>query len=429
MKDSKDELLADLLKSLYNEFLNYLQVTGKNRCITAITDGKLSIDFQIAIRDRNFSENFKVLSSLPSFNKVMEKTASIQGIPVKKVLESKNAIFINFFNELANYLNPPKYALSFDHRYCISNLTLDEERLSYVISNAACPNAYYEKKDKILIIFKNITSESDIEINENLKLVKLKTEDIDNRISGIYDSGKKWERVFSAFETNVEYIESNDVIPALSSLLRLYQKGDIKYQGIVQEAEHIIRGTIFVPYKIAYSTADYYENNPSVRDDAWQQYIISFERSLGFASFISENLQPIMKMPYSCKTYNMVSASPESLRIPLLFFVIESFFSDVNSELVYRISLYLTVLLKRDDDFRKEIQALYSIRSSIAHGDTSEADRKGVKMRNKNSDIMNITDYTETILIELWKVLLRMKWEPKDSGSTMSKLLLGTTKV
>jgi hypothetical protein len=326
---------------------------------------------------------------------------------------------------MANFLTPPKLSYVIKEKNNISTLNFDEERLAYIISNASCPSCYAEKKDKILLVFENIRIDSDIKISENLKLVKLTPLFIENKLSNRNDSGKMWERVYSAFETNIQFIENSDSIPALSTLLRLYQRGSIKFKTILQEANHLIRGDIFIPYKYSSSEFDYYENDLSIKGGGWTQYSIKQEDSQIFSNFISENIKPILEMPYSCRTYNMVSASPEKLRIPLLFFVIESFFSDVDSEVVFRISLYLTVILNKDEKFRKEIKSLYGVRSSIAHGDTKSAQGKITKMIKNNSNISNITVYTESILIELWKALLNMNWNPNKSGEMISELLLG----
>jgi hypothetical protein len=81
--------LADAVKSLYIEFTNYLNSSGKSGQIIAVYDGKLSIDFQIPIMNDKFNENLKILSNLPSFNTVIKKTSEIQGITEDKVLESQ----------------------------------------------------------------------------------------------------------------------------------------------------------------------------------------------------------------------------------------------------------------------------------------------------------------------------------------------------
>ncbi|MCR9982432.1 hypothetical protein NB610_10465 [Vibrio alginolyticus] len=110
----------------------------------------------------------------------------------------------------------------------------------------------------------------------------------------------------------------------------------------------------------------------------------------------------------------------------MLFFVIESFFADVNSEVVFRISLYVTVLLQESESFRNKIKDLYHVRSCIAHGDLSGAQKKIKAM--KIFGFTGATEQVEDILNRLWKVLLEKNWKPSQSAELMSSILLHQNK-
>jgi hypothetical protein len=427
MEVEKENSLSTVFKSLYSEFIEYLNKTGLSNRVLSVTNGKPSIDFQFTIQSMGGIEQaLDALTSLPSYSKVVEITAKMQCVPKEDVIRTKYGLFAYLFSDVANCVNPPKVSYNFSQARNFSGFYLDEIRLSHAILNAVSSGSCIERKNKYLLIFENLNINSNIKINDDINLIKLSRSEVDNKFSVRYDSDSKWSRVYSGFEIGEQYINNNDFIPVLSSLLRLYKKGDVRFKFIVQEAHHLIRGDIYVSYKNSYSELDYYEHVPSVKEDAWRQYLVKETESLEFSNFISKNLTPMMNMPHSCQMYNMVFSSPLHLQIPLLFFVIESFFSDVNSEVVFRIALYITVLLQEKEGFRKTIKDLYNVRSCIAHGDLASAQKKIKKM--KLSGFTGATELVEKILNNLWKVLLDKTWEPSKSAELMSALLLSSNK-
>ncbi len=100
----------------------------------------------------------------------------------------------------------------------------------------------------------------------------------------------------------------------------------------------------------------------------WREYHVTEEEEDEFARFISANLEKMRPMAHSCRMYNMTPSAPIQLRVPLLFFVIESFFEDVKAEVVFRIALYVTRILGEDNEFWENLKTLYEIRSGISHG-------------------------------------------------------------
>lgn len=415
--------LAGVFKSLYREFIEYLNQTGFSNRVLSVIDGKPTIDFQFTIQSMGGIERaLEALTSLPSYRELVKLTAALQGVSEEEVESTKYGLFSYLFSEVANCVNPPQISYNFTNGKGLSTLDLDEVRLSHAILNAVNPSSCIERNNKYLLIFENLNITSDIKINEDINLIKLSRDEVNEKLAGRYDPERKWARVYSAFEISETFLSNNELIPVLSTLLRLYKKGDVRFKFIAQDAHHLIRGNIYVSHKNSYSELDYYENAPSVRGDAWRQYLISESESQEFANFISQNLTPMLSMSHSCQMYNMVFSSPLHLRIPLLFFVIESFFSDVNSEVVFRIALYLTVLLQETEHFRKRIKDLYHVRSCIAHGDLAGAQKKIKSM--KLSGFTGAAEQVEEILNKLWKVLLDKKWKPSKSAETMSSILL-----
>ncbi|TOP26716.1 hypothetical protein [Vibrio parahaemolyticus] len=419
--------LSESFKALYCEFIDYLNRTGLSNRVLVVIDGKPTIDFQFTIQSMGgIDRALEILTALPSYSKVVELTAKLQGVPEDEVRKTRYGLFAYLFSDIANCVNPPQVSYAFSKSQDLSSWYLDEDRLSKAILEATTSGSCIERTNKYLIVFENVQIESDIKINEELTLIRLSRAEVKSKFTNRYDSDKKWERVYSAFEVSDTYLSNDGFIPVLSTLLRLYQKGDVRFKLIAQQAHHLIRGDIYINHKNGHSELDYYEHLPSVRNDAWRQYRINEAESSEFAKFVSENLLPMMTMSHSCQMYNMVSSSPLHLRIPLLFFVIESFFSDVSSEVVFRVALYVTVLLEEDAVFKKRINDLYHVRSCIAHGDLAAAKKRIQKM--KLSGFSGATELVEEILQKLWLELLVRAWEPNKSNELINAILLKSNK-
>lgn len=395
--------------------------------VLAVVDRKPTIDFQFTIQSMgSIDKALEILTALPSYSKVVELTAKLQGVTEDEVRKTQYGLFAYLFSDIANCVNPPQVSYVFSKSQNLSSLCIDEERLSKAILEATNSGSCIERKNNYLIVFENLQIESDIKINEEVTLIRLSRADVDSKFANRYDSDKNWERVYSAFEVSDDYLNNDKFIPVISTLLRLYQKGDVRFKLVAQRAHHLIRGDIYINHRNVHSELDYYEHTPYVRDDAWRQYRINEAKNSEFAKFISENLLPMMKMSHSCQMYNMVSSSPLHLRIPLLFFVIESFFSDVSSEVVFRVALYVTVILEEDVVFKKRVNDLYHVRSCIAHGDLAAAKAKIQRM--KLSGFSGATELVEEILHKLWKELLVREWKPNKSNELINTILLKSNK-
>ncbi|MFC1507835.1 hypothetical protein ACFL5R_01185 [Pseudomonadota bacterium] len=425
------ESLTTSFKSLYCEFVAYLNKTGLSNRIFSLMEGKPIIDFQFTIQSMGeFSEALDILCSLPSYPLVVKFVAEKQNVDEKEVEKSKYGLFSYIFSDLASYLTPPSVSYSFSKGNELNNIEFNEERLSHAILNAVNPGSYVEKKDKLLVVFENLKFNNNVEINDEIKLIKLSPDILKERFIGRYESDRKWSRVYGAFEIDKSLLENDNVIPVLSTLLRIYKSGDVRYKAIYQEANHFIRGDVFVNYKNSFSENDYYENTPSEQSEAWRQYDITKEELNDFSRFLAMNIKPMLAMSHSCRMYNMVFSSPLHLRVPLLFFVMESFFSDVDSEVVFRIALYVTNILNEDESFMSLLKKLYGVRSKIAHGDIEGARKQITKLYTSGtislSGFKGITEVVDGILNRLWKELLCRNWNPSNSSKMITEVLLSS---
>ena len=415
--------ISNCLKKLYLDFLNsdIIKLGYVHKMIKEGFQLGLTLGYHIDMSKYQIvEEKFKELPNYKSLIELLKKDGFENEINIF-------GIITYIFSDMLDYFEMCVTNYSFSQKNLITQLTFDESQLKEAILNSVCPASFSKKKDNFIIIFENLNIEDDFIINDSLEFIKLTKEDINKFNWQINNSS----RVYTALKIDKDLLANEDIIPILGTLFRLYKKGDIKYKGIFEECQHLIKGSIYMPKKNSFSESDYMEHTPSSNHsnfDSWQEYKIKKEEVVEFSSFISTYINSMMNMPHSCKVYNMVSSSPLHLKIPLLFFVIESFFSDIDSEVVFRVSLYITRILNENSEFMQKLKKLYTIRSKIAHGDLVQAEKEIVKLYKNGSisvsGFKGATDELYEIIDRLWISLLKLEWKPKDSNKLIIPYLL-----
>ncbi|KOO12713.1 hypothetical protein AKJ18_22455 [Vibrio xuii] len=72
MEVEQKDSLSEVFKSLYNEFIDYLNETGFSNRVLFVNDGKPTIDFQFTVQSMGGIEKaLDTLSSLPSYQSVV----------------------------------------------------------------------------------------------------------------------------------------------------------------------------------------------------------------------------------------------------------------------------------------------------------------------------------------------------------------------
>ena len=217
--------ISDCFKDLYSELIQQLIKTGRigtvintnlknppNLSFSGIFDLKIIKEFEDL-------DNFKKLVELINKANSQNKDVKIEIYP----------LIYGIYSEVFDHLN--KVSLSYK-MHCnddISNLKIDESILISSISNSVSHDLTQENIEKYIIIFENLKIENEISINEYINLVKLTSEDVNDKFDWQVNNSK---RVFSAIEIVSPALIKNQSTPViLGALFRLYKNGDIKYNG------------------------------------------------------------------------------------------------------------------------------------------------------------------------------------------------------
>jgi hypothetical protein len=416
--------MEKLFLDLYKEYINYLNSTGliDNGCLTVNFDKTPYIDFQLLLQ-RHFINDLEALrTNLSSYLLFFKKLSEINGTTLEEAEKANFYEIFGFkFSEIYNYITPPINTYQIINKRNISELKINSD-----IFNSAMKGGHnYELKKKHLIIFENLRIEKDFIIDENIKFIRLSQEQIKSQIQNRFEPDIKWSKVNTAIEINSEEF-NEEIIFKLSTLLRIFKKGDIRYKCTYKEAIHYFKGLIYVNYKSTFSEEEYKEH-PSTKD-APIIYIINNSEIESFREFLKSSLPNLEHLTYSCRVYNMIHSTNPQLRIPVIFFIIESFFSDIDSEVVFRVSLYVTNILKEDDSFFGALKKFYAIRSKIAHGDVKGSKKIIKKLIDAgfiaSGSPSNVNDKLIEILDKLFKELIKLKWNPDKSSEEMKPYLL-----
>jgi hypothetical protein len=139
-----------------------------------------------------------------------------------------------------------------------------------------------------------------------------------------------------------------------------------------------------------------------------------------FKLFFKNNIDKMSKFKFGTECLNRLHSLDDEYKIPFIFFILESFFKNINQELSFRLSYCITKILNKPYEFTKIIQKLYGLRGTIVHGGTaSELDNKIKKIKNKQGKVLfnNVKDcsnFLENIMKESWKIILDKELYDKD---------------
>lgn len=206
---------------------------------------------------------------------------------------------------------------------------------------------------------------------------------------------------------------SNDeLVIKLSTLLRLFKMGDIRYKAIYRKNTHWYKGDFYKPYKNSFSGVDYVEYKTC--KSAPMFYRIKNEDVEDLVLFLRTNLPKMNSLLYSARVFNLLQSINVQLLTSVQFFVIESFFPHIEYQIKKKISEALMIILEENTEFKNLIKVYYKIRSEIAHGDL-------IKANERRSDV-KLKESLDSILKRLWIKLLEENWNPRNSKELLESL-------
>ncbi|GEM_PF-6888483 len=145
-----------------------------------------------------------------------------------------------------------------------------------------------------------------------------------------------------------------------------------------------------------------------------RQYILDKSEEEEFKKFYTNNLKCIKEYEFALEYLNNIANIKLEFRIPILFMIIESFFC-IEKGISYKISLFCTRLLNKDENFKDIMKSFYKLRSKISHGDKKgiqETLRKIKDMKYISEEIIEEAyKRLYKIMIDIWKK--RMSYDLK----------------
>lgn len=407
-----NENVTNILFEIFNDFLTS----------DLLKNGTVRKIINLGIKDEPFLSFSIEHSKINEVDKYFEQSSGFSKL--NKIINSESDepintyglvqyIFSDIFNEAfnahPNYKIVPKpTSFPFDNKATIRAL-----------KNTVCYQDFCVETNEELLIFEHLEIEESFEIPELFLFNKVSPSEIKKRLHN------DWSLVgTSSITTEVKLHpklhSQEDIAPILSTLLKLYKKADVRFVGDYKEEFHFVKGVTY-----AKKQGEKY-SEPPLTKEAITKYKLDSDIS-DFSQFISKNINKMKGMLQSCKMYNMSVSSPKELRVPLYFFVIESFFSDVQSEVSFKIPLYVSKLLNENYEFMENLKFLYGIRSKISHGDLDGATKDIVKRYNQGkvpySTIDGSVNDLKQIVVALWHRLLEIDWNPKNSSKDIVKYI------
>lgn len=320
-------------------------------------------------------------------------------------------IILPFFEKILNKYNIPEIGgAKFDLSPIKKELfTIDIEKLLSHINTDKSSRLYYYllfnfeiPEDEILLIntpkisLKKINNVEKSKILDSSDIFFKEIHDIIFNINTAIYSTKRLKRgaIFNAL-----------------SLLRLYKSGEFQYldNGVM------IYDTFTNEYEFSYihsiqTEGEIFKPYPFCTKDKW---IIYDTEIISLKAFFKNNFGKIQhgSFDFAKECLTILHTLNYKYRIPIIFYIIESFFKNIRTEVAYRIKNLISKILEKDYQFSENMKALYQIRSDIVHGNTEANILKTLRKikLDKESSLSNIDDgykYLEKIMRDLWCKIL-----------------------
>ena len=318
---------------------------------------------------------------LPFFEKILNKYNSPEiGRPNAALSPVKKELFTIDFEKLLSHINPDK----------------DSRLYYYLLFNFEIP------EDELLLMTKpriSLKKISNVEKSKILDSLGLFIKEIDDRIFNIDTAIYSTKR-----------LKRGEIYNALA-LLRLFKPGEFQYldNGVM------IYDTFTNEYNFSYIHSVQTEGEinkpyPFCTRDKWT---IDKTEIRSLKVFFRDNFYKIQheSFDFAIECLTILHTLDYKYRIPVIFYIIESFFKNIKTEVTYRIKNVISKILEKDYQFSENMKVLYQIRSDIVHGNTEANILKTLRKikLEDNGTLSKIDDgykYLERIMRDLWCKIL-----------------------
>jgi hypothetical protein len=396
---------------VYNFYCDLLKLYEKNRLVIRFFDYIVSDDVGCSYQQKPkalnsyFYNQYKgEVESLTSFIALLQfcedNLAVIDVFSLKHNLYDIGQDLFNKYNLESNL--PSNYKLNFNpvsSEKLIFNSLENLEVLGLSTQDWKNKKIYYclemfDVYEDIVILFKG--EEIFIKRLSNEEKTELLSADFMRTVS-MRDS-----LFFGSAIVSPRELENNELENILA-LLRIYQEGDFRCCYVAK----IVDGIVEKKCWYMMGTTDLHEQSYKECKEVMTRslYEVNLLENVEINKFFSENLEKIDDYPFAVSCLNSLYFLDEQFKIPQAFYILESFFPNIKSELSFRLVLYITKLLKENHNFSQRLSVLYDLRSKIVHGNSKERDKNLKKNFDGKIEVAN--DFILDVVRRVWKVFLK----------------------
>ena len=150
-----------------------------------------------------------------------------------------------------------------------------------------------------------------------------------------------------------------------------------------------------------------------------ETYKLTKSEAKSFKNLFQKAYKEMALFEFASESLSLLHTTDDKFKIPIIFYVLESFFPKVTSENSYRLSYCIAKILKKPYSFSRTVIDLYTLRSKIVHGDKQSTLIKIIKKISKKdgtqcSNIQECTNLLESIMRDTWKQILKRKLHTKE---------------
>ncbi len=419
-EEEGEETLIKCFRNLFHEFDDWVDSGNQIIVKGGITISGIKHELvysKVHENHKSIPEIFESLHSYGRLNELMKAEVKLGADFVVNPLGLALYLFPMYLNELF------RLEKTLDGRLrpigVMEYVPVDKDLLVEYLQNTVMPDVLLLDTKSYILLFNHLyVEEGGSLVEDNFELITL---------SDFEKSKIEREGFLLKTDTNCAIVASNfenseDInIDAIGTSIRLFKKCKIQYIGTFRLYRNVFQGNSYRE-TIATGTRENTEHVCVKR----QPLEIRKDEITNFKQLFNSCLSSGSTMLYSFKLFNLKDGVKPEVRLPILFFALESLFDDVDSEVTFRISLYVSKILGESAEYTSNLKLLYALRSKIAHGGGS-LDKTLEKLHRSEfipeANLDSAVDKTEDIVVRLFVKLTSENWNPANSKIEMDKIL------
>ena len=392
--------------ALFVRFIKHLKLVKFDRSLLVNQKNDFQARFDMHLH--NNQEFFEELKTWPEWINLQKKVTQAGG-------EIPNPYFVlgyqfsDIFNSIPflDTVHSPRFAQKLPHlRTVCRNPSLLKKGLL-----EGAMNLSEAKDDHFVILIQGLKVPRKIEIDDYGHLAPV-DQAVNEYKSFWYNTGED-NHLYAGFYANSKAQTDDNFIVRLMSSLRTFKQGDVRYLNVLQGCEDFVREIVYRNHRMATSSKDYHEETAYFGTRAPQLPDVKEDETGALKSHIKSFIEGSKDMIFCCNYFNKAMIAAEHIRLPMMFFALESCFPDKSEEKSKKMAQFTAVCLGKDDKFVEVMKLFYDLRSSVVHGDEKEYGRIQRKLAREHPEVPSRVETLKHILVDLFVALAARNWKPK----------------